>query len=453
MNRDNFLLGLAGLRLSVKKIAYSIICCACLYVSVTLLSCKDEQRNSAAKVRIVQSDNGYAILRNGKVFEIKGASGTSNFQTLHEAGGNCLRVWDTLHLRQILDSAYANDIAVIAGLPIQNSDQTELYNDPIKTLRQLSKFQSVIDRHKNHPALLMWCLGNELDFPYKPSYNSFYAAFNAITKMIRRIDPDHPITTTVMNFNKKYITNIQLRCDIDVVSFNIFSNLGLLRKDLSEFSWFWNGPYMLLEWGTDGPWPGCQSTAWGAFIEYPSKKKADIILHRYRQHMPLEDPRLIGNFIFFWGSKQETTHTWFSIFDEHGRKSEPVAIMQYIWKRTLPDEHYPQIRYMLLNHKGAGDNILLNPGQTMLPELVMHDKDSVMSVNWEIFKEDWYKENGQNNTRKLIPLDTKFETDGKLTTLFKSPMEEGPYRIFAKIYDYNGNFATCNTPFYVMSDR
>ncbi|MCE7073112.1 hypothetical protein LZG74_22540 [Dyadobacter sp. CY327] len=401
----------------------------------------------------MESDSGYVFLRNGKAFEINGASGTSNFRTLHEAGGNCLRIWDTVHLQQTLDSAYANDIAVIAGLPMQNGDQTKLYNNPAKVAEQLAKFQSVISRHKDHPALLMWCLGNELDFPYGPSYNHYYDAFNAITDMIRRIDPHHPVTTTVLNFNKKYIANIQLRCDIDLISFNIFNDLRLLRRDLKRFSWFWNGPYMLLEWGTDGPWTGTESTAWGAFIENPSKKKADVIQHRYQEAMPREDPRLLGNFVFFWGSKQEATHMWFSLFDEGGRKSEPVATMEYLWKKTRPDEHYPEVRYMLLNKKGAGDDILLNPGQMMIPELAVDKKDSIASVHWEIFREDWYKKNGQNSTRKLTPLDMKVEPGGKLTTQFKSPAEEGPYRIFAKIYDYNGNFATCNTPFYVVSDR
>ncbi len=417
----------------------------------TLLACKDVKVNSTATVRIVESDSGYVVLRNGKPFEIKGASGTANFKTLHEAGGTCLRIWDTTHLQQILDSAHANNIAIIAGLPLQNSHQVDFYNDPVKVSRQFLKFQSIVDRHKNHPALLMWCLGNELDFPHKPSYNNFYDGFNAITKMIRQLDPNHPVTTTVMNFNRKYITNIQLRCDLDLISFNIFSNLRLLRSDLKSFSWFWNGPYMLLEWGTDGPWAGTQITAWGAFIENPSKKKADVILKRYKQDMPLEDPRLVGNFIFFWGSKQETTHTWFSMFDESGRKTEPVAIMKSVWTGKPPQDSYPQIRYMLLNNKGAADNILLNPGQTMLPELVMYEKDSISFVKWGIYREDWYKEDGQNNTRKLMPLDGKVEPGGKLTAQFEAPREEGPYRIFAEIYNYNGNFATCNTPFYVVN--
>ncbi|WP_229248875.1 glycoside hydrolase family 2 TIM barrel-domain containing protein [Dyadobacter sandarakinus] len=401
----------------------------------------------------MKSDSGYVVLRDGKAFGINGAGGTSNFKALREAGGTCLRIWDTTQLQQVLDSAQQNGLAIIAGLPIRNSDQKDFYNDPIKASKQLAQFQSIVDRHKDHPALLMWCVGNELDFPYSPSYNHFYSAFNAITKMIRRVDPDHPITTTVLNFNRKYIANIQLRCHIDLISFNVFNNLRLLKEDLKSFSWFWNGPYMLLEWGTDGPWTGTQCTAWGAFIENPSKKKADVILKRYQQEIPVKDPRFLGSFIFFWGSKQETTSTWFSLFDESGRKSELVAIMQYIWTGQLPKDQFPQIRYMLLNNKGAADDILLNPEEAMHPELVLHQRDSIRSVHWEIVPEDWYKENGQNSSQQPRPLAASVESGGRLTAQFKSPAEEGPYRIFAKIYHHNGTFASCNTPFYVISDR
>ena len=434
------------------RMANLIICTTYLCALASLLACNGGKVNSEVTVRIVKSDSGYVVLRNGKPFAIKGASGTANFKTLHEAGGNCLRVWDTTNLQQILDSAHANKIAVIAGLPMQNSDQVDLYNDPVKVARQLSMFQTIVERYKNHPALLMWCLGNELDFPLSPFNNNFYDGFNTATKMIRQLDPNHPITTTIINFNRKYIANIQLRCDLDLVSFNIFKDINKLRGNLKAFSWFWNGPFMILEWGVDGPWIGTQSTAWSAFIEDPSKKKAEIILDRYRQNMPIEDPRMVGNFIFFWGSKQEVTHTWFSMFDESGRKSEPVAVMESIWTGKPQQGSYPKIRSMLLNNKGASDNILLNPGQTIVSELSLLERDSVRDVRWRIFREDWYKENGQSSMRRPPPLDSKIESGGKLTARFKSPMEEGPYRIFAEIYDYNGNFATCNTPFYVVID-
>src|SRR5690606_41215403 len=198
-----------------------------------------------------------------------------------------------------------NNLAVIVGLPIYNSDYTSFYNDEKKVKKQFNDYKSLVNRYKQHPALLMWCLGNELDFPYKPSYNNFYKAFNNITDMIHTDDPDHPVMTTVLNFNKKYILNLQLRCDIDLISFNIFSRIDFLKDELKDASLFWKGPFMLAEWGVNGPWQGTPQTAWGAFIENTSTKNAEHYLERYQKHMPIDDGRFLGSFVFYWGQKQE----------------------------------------------------------------------------------------------------------------------------------------------------
>lgn len=400
---------------------------------------------------IDQRDGRYTVMRNGKPYNITGASGDSHFRELHEAGGNTLRIWDTTNLAQVLDSAQRNDLAVIVGLPIPNSGDISFYNNPQITQTRYRAIQSVIRRFRNHPAVLMWCLGNELDFPYKWTYGDFYDSFNELTDMIHREDPDHPVTTTILNFNKKYIFNIRLRCDIDVISFNIFSNLPLLRGDLDNIAWFWKGPYMLLEWGINGPWRGTEQTAWGAYIEDTSKKKAEICQERYQKFMPLQDPRFLGACVFFWGHKQETTHTWFSIFDENGNASEAVGTMQGLWTGKASRVVYPEVKYMLLNGQGARDNILLNPSVPASAEvLLFKGHDRIRSIRWQVFREDWYRENQVNSTRKLIPVTATESSGQNLRLTFPTPPQEGPYRIFATIYDDEGNFASCNTPFYVV---
>ncbi len=421
-------------------------------LSIVLSGCLGEkQPNKSAKVYIDQHDGGYTVMRNGKRYDIRGAGGHSHFRELREAGGNTLRTWDTTNLAQILDSAQRHDLAVIVGLPIPNSGDISFYNNPQITQTRYRAIQSVIKRFRNHPAVLMWCLGNELDFPFKWTYGDFYDSFNALTDMIHREDPDHPVTTTILNFNKKYIFNIRLRCDIDVISFNIFSNLPLLRGDLDDLAWFWKGPYMLLEWGINGPWQGTEQTAWGAYIEDTSKKKADIYEERYLQFMPLKDPRFLGACVFFWGHKQETTHTWFSIFDEKGNASEAVGTMQRLWTNKLSPVVYPEVKYMLLNGQGARDNVLLNPSVPASAEvLLFKGHDRIRSIRWEVFREDWYRENQINSTRKLVPLAAAESSGQNLRLTFSTPQQEGPYRIFATIYDDAGNFASCNIPFYVV---
>lgn len=430
-----------------------------LTVAVTLLlmifSCKseNEKQPSSATVVIKENKGKYTLYRNGKPYFIKGAAGSTNFGALKDAGGNTMRTWDTAHLSRVLDSAEANHLTVIVGLPIANSNYFALYNDTAKIARQFNDFRRVVNRFKTHPAVLMWCVGNELDFPYKLTYNSFYKAFNQLTDMIHKDDPDHPVTTTLLNFNEKYIFNIKFRCDIDLISFNIFSKIDGLREDLKRISLFWGGPYMLSEWAINGPWEGTPQTAWGAYIEENSNNKAEVYLTRYKKFVPLEDSRLLGSFVFYWGNKQESTSTWFSMFDENGMKSEAVEVMKCLWTGRPYEGTFPQINYMLLDKKGAEDNILLSPGLQSLAELKMLDNNKIKAVKWEIFEEDWFKKNNIQNSKKLKPIEGLVKDGGFLKTNFISPAKEGPYRIFATVYDYNGHFSTCNIPFYVVSDK
>ncbi|WP_316748138.1 glycoside hydrolase family 2 TIM barrel-domain containing protein [Pedobacter gandavensis] len=417
------------------------------------VSCNQPKDTTSKKVQIKEINGSYKLYKDGKPYAIKGAAGDSHFQTLKEMGGNTIRVWDTTRLAVILDSAEAHQLTVIVGLPIFNSDYTTFYADPAKVEAQHQAFKAIVNKYKHHPSILMWCIGNELDFPFKPSYHNFYDAFNQLTDMIHQDDPDHPITTTVLNFNKKYIFNLIARCNLDLISFNVFGRITYLREDLKSISWFWNGPFMVTEWGIDGPWEGTPQTAWGAYIEDTSTKKAEQYQDRFLKYMPVENPGFLGAFAFFWGNKQEGTQSWFSMFDEHNGKSQVVDAMKYLWTGKHLETSFPQVNYMLLNEKGAGDNILLSAGQTFSARVLLLNQDKIKYVKWELYREDWYKKNNLHSDKKLQPLSQQIKTDHFLENNFVAPDVEGPYRVFATIYDDHGNFSTCNTPFYVVTDK
>lgn len=411
-----------------------------------------------AKVQIKKENGIYTLYRNGNPFKVKGAGGHEHLDVLKEMGGNTIRVWDTTGLKDILDDAYSNDIAVVVGLPIPDSKgYMSFYNDAEEVSKQYQIFKAVVNRYKSHPAVLMWCLGNEIDFPSGYSSSNFYKAFNDLTDMIHQDDPDHPITTSLMYFGEEYITNIQLRCDLDALSFNIFGSLPSLRKQLKETSWIWDGPFILTEWGVDGPWvENTKQTAWGAFIEDSSKKKAEQVLNRHRD-IPFENSRMIGDFIFYWGEKQELTPTWFSLFDEHGGKSELVSVMNYLWTNKQSGMEFPNLEYMLVNGKGSRDNVILDVNSVSNAELIMSKPiGDIKTVEWQILKEDWSLEKGGlHSTKKLQPIKSLIQGNEKnkdqLEVSFVAPNEEGPYRIYAKIYNSEGDFSTCNTPFYVVN--
>jgi len=403
----------------------------------------------------IQKENGrYTLYHNGKPFVIKGAAGYTHLDVLSACGGNTIRIWDTTGIDTILKAANKNHLAVIIGLPMPNSKFISFYDDTVWVANQFNAFKKLVAKYKDDPAVLMWCAGNELDFPYRPSYRNFYKAFNRIVDMIHHDDPDHPVTTTVVNFQQKNILNISYRTDVDVISFNIFGRLSYLRDDLSHISWLWHGPYMVTEWGIDGPWEGTKQTAWGAYIETNSTNKAYQYIKRYKEQMPVDDPRFLGSFIFYWGQKQETTHTWFSLFDDKGAKTEVVNAAQYLWTGKRLAHQPPQIKYMLVDGKSAYDNLLYKPGEKASAEVFMLKPDTdITTIQWQVYKEDWYRKNNLNSTLKTNALPGLILSNKDSKAIFATPDKPGPYRLFATIYDRFGNVATCNTPFYVVGGK
>lgn len=414
-------------------------------------SCDNNPREVNRTVYI-NSDNGkYTLYRNGQPYQIKGAAGHTNLKKLREIGGNTIRTYDTLNLGSILDDAEKNNLAVMVGLPIAESKYVEyVYNNSKKRAKQLDDLTKVVNRYKDHPALLMWCVGNELIFRPHIKYYNFYTAFNDIVEMIHRDDPNHPVTTTMMNLRRKDLFGMTMFTDIDVISINIFGSVKELRNNLKNLSWFWEGPFIVAEWGIEGPWLQ-QKNAWSAHIEGTSTKKAEQYNEMYG-YIPHENPRFLGSFVFYWGQKQETTHTWFSMFNQQGQQTEAVGVMQYHWSGKRPKVLAPRVNYMLVNGKGAMDNILFKPGEIAEATLDLPETDTSDYTIWELYPEDWYKKNNNNSLKKINPISKTIISSSYLKASFKVPAKEGPYRIFATIYDRYGNFATCNTPFYVVSN-
>jgi hypothetical protein len=405
-------------------------------------------------VYINKTEGKYSLYRNGQPFIVKGAAGYTHLKELKELGGNTIRIWDTVDLGRILDSARAYDLAVIVGLPLpSNNNMADFYSNEAKTDLTYKRISATVNHYKNHPAVLAWCLGNELPFPYKPQFNRFYTVFNKLTDMIHHDDPNHPVTTTVMSFQKKNLTNIKLRTNIDFVSFNIFGSIRTLAQDLDDFKWMWDGPFLITEWGIEGPWVTNSQNAWGSYVENTSKKKAEEYLDIYEKYMPVKQPRFLGSVVFYWGQKQEYTPTWFSLFDERGNRTEAVNVMHYIWTGKKANTHAPDVKYMLLDDWGAKDNILYNPNVVASARIYLYGTDTVgLKYKWELMREDWYKPNGIFNDKKPRPLLSAIIEDKGPYIRFKIPANEGPYRLFVYIYNKQGYYATSNTPFYVVKN-
>lgn len=437
---------------------YLFLLSGIFFVAVLLYSCSDNNNRNSKTIRAVyiQSQNGkYTLYRNGKPFFIKGAAGYTNLQKLKEAGGNTIRTWDTTGIDTVLKNANKYGMAVVVQLPVPyNDDMDAFYNNDKKVDAFLKDYTRFINKYKSNKAILMWCLGNELGFPYKPKYNKFYDVFNQLIDLIHQYDPDHPVTTTMINFEKKKIMNIKARTNIDLISFNIFGAIKSLSSDLEEFDWAWSGPFMITEWGIDGPWTGTDQTAWGAYIENSSTKKAEQYYEAYHKYMPVSNPRFLGSMVFYWGYKQETTPTWFSFFDQKGNMSQSVNIIEHAYTGKWPQYNAPAIKFMLLDNKGAKDNILYKPGIVANARVWLTDTTGNLRYEWNVLPEDWFKVQHVYNQKFNKPLDDLLIGERHLKeAVFRIPAKEGPYRVYVTVYNDKGYFATANTPFYVVEDN
>lgn len=409
----------------------------------------------SATVHLQKTGDGFQLLRKGKPFKIQGASGNSNLEELSKIGGNTIRVYDTLNLSVVLNQAHRNGLAVIVDIPIPryhkkyNVYQSETHNTQLK-----KEVRFLVRKYGSHPALLMWNLGNEVEYPLVFFKNSFIETFNDLIDIIHKEDPNHPVSTTIPSVTKKQIISIYYHSpNIDLLSYNIFGNLKNLNSDLTKISYaFGKRPYYISEWGHDGPWEHSY-TSWSAPIEPTSTKKAEQLKTRHKTLIQNMDNNCLGSLVFYWGEKHERTHTWFSLFIEKYGKSELVEEIKHLWKESYSNTPSIGLEYMLVDEKGAQSNLIFAPNQVKEAKIKFsHAQHDSVRISWEVYPEAWqYKANDKEKKPGPI-IGSIINTTGEEAT-FVTPTEEGPYRIFAYIFDNEGNFATTNTPFYVLNPK
>lgn len=430
-----------------------------LCVFFVLRNLKGERGLDETKtVYVKKVDKGFHLYKNGSPFFIQGASGNSHFKDLSSIGGNTIRLYDTLNLSNFLDEAEQYGLAVIVDIPIPAYNKkynAYLNGNDNRILKQ--KIKVLVKRHKHHPALLMWNLGNELFYPFVLCKNSFIDTFNELIDIIHAEDPNHPVCTTLAGVSRIEIASIYIHSPkIDLLSFNIFGNTKLYNYNVDQMSFLFGAiPYYISEWGSDGMWES-KLTSWRSPIEQSSTKKAEQINARYSIIAKNKDGGCLGSLVFFWGNKHELTFTWFSLY-RNDYKSEIIKELEYLWKKSNTTPTLIGLEYMLVDGKGAADNIVFAPNELKISEIKFKDSqnDSVR-IKWEIYPDAWYQSWYENKYKKIIDpkeIVGSFVSFEKNKANFMTPAIEGPYRIFAFIYDQNGYFATANTPFYVLNPK
>ncbi len=121
-----------------------------------------------------------------------------DFKLLRDMHCNAIRTWAKVTSKDFLDAAYNNGqdpIYVIMGFWI--NPYLLDYSNPSHRQRITEEFEDYVRKFKDHPAVLMWAIGNEQNAWYKKDISFWYKMVNEMAKAAYKIEGEnyHPVTT------------------------------------------------------------------------------------------------------------------------------------------------------------------------------------------------------------------------------------------------------------------
>ena len=405
----------------------------------------------AVAVEVATVDGGYTLLRNGQPYRVKGAGlGGVDIATVAARGGNSVRTWGIEHAQTILDAAHRHGLTVSLGLPVAAERFGFDYDDPQSIADQRQNVLAAVASHKDHPALLAWIIGNELDMRF--TNPRVYNEVNELSRMIHDLDPNHPTTTTISAIEKEVVELVRERApDLDFISLQAYGALFLMPKAIGYLR---AGPFMITEWGPLGHWE-VGKTRWGAPIEQNSTEKGRHYLTSYKTLIePFLGPAL-GSYVFLWGQKQERTHTWFSMFTEDGKSTAVVDVMQFVWTGRAPANQAPALESLRLARRPATDSVRLAAGKRYTAKVEAMDPDGdALLYRWHVKPESTETVVGGDVEASIEDVDGLFSGDATgAQVALTAPGSPGAYRLYVMVYDGQGHAAHANLPFQVYGKR
>lgn len=396
-------------------------------------------------VKLLQTPQGYQLTRNGEAYFIKGGGGSNHLKLLARIGGNSIRTWGTDGLEQILDEAHKNGLTVSVGIWLGHERHGFNYNDADQVAAQYEKARDTILRFKNHPAVLIWGIGNEMEGPGngKADNAAIWSAINNIASLAKRLDPNHPTMTVVAELAGDRVKNIHRLCpDIDLVGINSYGEASTVPTRYRNLGG--KKPYILTEFGPPGTWE-LPRNDWHAVPELTSTAKADVYRKVYQNAVLAAPDLCLGSYAFIWGDKHESTATWFGILLPDGRRLAAADALQELWTGKPPALPCPRLESLQLQ----GSN-KVEPGALLKAHLkVTSVGEGKLEVRWVLQADPAIQ--GTGGDREDIPPTfpeaiLKGDRDG---VEVKMPASGGGYRLFAYVRDAADGAAVANIALHV----
>ncbi|MEK6151788.1 glycoside hydrolase family 2 TIM barrel-domain containing protein [Flavobacteriaceae bacterium 3-367] len=319
---------------------------------------------ASAQTTVRKIDNDWTLMVGEKPFEIKGATfgyakDVENydhyFQDLKSLGVNTTRLWATdKNTGKLLDVAHTYGIKVMVGIwmrhgrPGMEDDDSFDYLEDKKGMEVMyNNALKVVEKYKDHPAVLSWGIGNEvyLNMATDAEKEAYSKLLESICSAIKQQDPNHPITSVeAWTFGLEWWQ--QFVPSIDIYGLNSYGpGVDLLANELEKRGI--DKPYIVTEFGVTGEWD-IKEKKNGVEVEPNDQQKYDAIAKGY-QNWIKNKPACLGVYVFHYSNGNDFIAPWllthykkmlrpqYWAIREAYTGQKPINAVPVITSFTLPD--------------------------------------------------------------------------------------------------------------------
>jgi hypothetical protein len=391
-----------------------------------------------------------------RTFQIKGVCGDRDLDRLARLGVNTVRgytIEEPAVMRKKLDQVQRLGMKMIVSewMPHHGENKNKEghlwdFDYNAKGDAMVAALVKKIEGIGDHPAILMWGLGNEvhLDEPY-------LRVVNRMSQEIHKRYPHHLTSLTMINAKPENIQKIkEFAPDLDVLGVQCYSR-GAVRGGIKNAEAHWGKPFYLSEFNTNGPW-NFKNTPWGSPLDEPVSRKVHDLKDCYNAID--ESPLCIGSTIFVWGHYAvDDRPTYFSLllhgnpkglkegesFDQLLLTPQADVMTERFTGKPITGNSAPVITKLEFDG-GAGSKVA-QPGESMTVRFAAEDAnaDPVQFVSWIL------KAKAQKTTPLLGPLAQASDSHA----VIKAPATPGDYLVMVYAKDQKGGASATVLPFQV----
>ena len=420
---------------AARSIGHALLLCG-MFAAMPALARAGE---GPVRVEIVPQGGGWRLLRGGKPYVVRGAGGDGSLELLAASGANSIRTWGADSLGPLLDRAHRLGLTVTVGFWLGHERHGFDYANREQVAAQYERVREGILRYKDHPAVLAWALGNEMEGFADGGNPAIWAAVESLAALAHRLDHEHPTMTVTADIGGKRVDAVHRLCpDIDIMGINSYGGASSLPERYRRAGG--TKPYVVTEYGPPGTWE-IGRNAWGAVEEWSSTRKARFYRDTYAR-LAADSAACLGSYAFAWGAKQEATATWYGMLLPDGARLAAADAMAELWSGRALANHCPVIDSLTLAASGE-----VEPGAAVRVKLAASDPEGdALTVEWALRADPTSYETGGDQRPAPRRYRESIMNAGLSGAELRMPGRPGKYRVSVVVRDDRGGAAVANLP-------